>query len=1330
MKKRYIFLTAIFGFINAFAMPTNPVVVSGEMTSKLPETNKMHLTVSDKAIVNWESFSIELGNRVKFIQPNEMSAVLNRVTGNMKSEILGVLEANGHVFLINPQGIIVGKDARIETGAFLGSTLDIADQDFLDQNFLFKGAGVGDIINYGFISTNVGSVTLLGRKVENHCKITSKENFTVALAEEVLLQNDQDNRVYIRAKLLDDENTGFSNLGKITAIRSEIQASNNPYSYAINLEGEITNPSVDEKGKFYLKAEGAKIVVAGKLNQNEITISGQEIKMTENANIHAGNKGVIALDATDQITTNGICRAPSGNISMVKQEKDTIFFHHGTFDVSAPTPGKIYLYTTKLLNTGKLLADSNVEKGGDIRIEALKIIDVEKATISANGEKRGGKIQVLGAERLSTSGRYLATGKEKGGCIQARSNNLIFISPYFDVSSEQSNGDIYLEVAENGKYFALSHTKLFGKISNKTVSLDELVKGFEPLHVIKPLQRQQKLLSVIDSFEIDEKEPLFDKKHLTVYLKEQPIGKYPGAKSALDVNPKRVFDDVGAFEEDEDSLTLLKSEKTLLSAPLGAPLLGADVPFSEYDLIDPNSSGGSGFGTHIVPLRSGNIVVTKPNDDYVALDSGAVYLYNGETRALISTLTGNAINNNVGSGGAIALTNGNFVALSPSWDNGGANGAGAATFGNGITGISGQVDATTSLVGNGMADNVGQSAVALTNGNYVVVSPKWASGGIIVNGKGAATFGNGSTGVKGLVTTANSLVGSTNGDQVGSGGVVALPNGNYVVNSEYWNIPLGNTDVGAVTYCHGTTGLPKGSVTQSNSLHGVIIRDNIGSGGVVALPNSNYVVLSPAWNVTTFSRDEGAATFCRADGSTVGPVNSSNSLVGVAQRDNVGSGGCIALANGNYVVLSPKVDIAAATDKGAATFCTANGFPIGPVNASNSLVGQNTGDEVGSSGIVLPNGNYVVISTNWDSGGFFGQQKGAVTWCSGTTGIPYNESSLNTTVNSSNSLVGVTPGDTLGQGGVVALTNSSYVVSSPNFDLGGATNSGAVTWCKNDGSTIGPVTTSNSLYGGMDNDNVGVKGVVALPNGNYVVPSPNVDQAGVPGSSIGAITCADGTTGIVGMIDATNSILGTTLGDALGAGTIPSVVGVTLPTGYYMIPSGFYDNGAITDAGAAYIGSGTCPITGSISSTNSLLGKQAGPNNLYAIAADDVNYSFIASFLNEGAGRVTIAYVPKPPVPPVPFVFTPEIITLINNTTLAARNELFTYLHSFNEYIENYLAYSYREKVPPMKISIAKGYKNRFYLKNLSIVKKWQTRSLFIRLRKDKTKGLMEEKTL
>ena len=121
--------------------------------------------------------------------------------------------------------------------------------------------------------------------------------------------------------------------------------------------------------------------------------------------------------------------------------------------------------------------------------------------------------------------------------------------------------------------------------------------------------------------------------------------------------------------------------------------------FSEF--VDPHPEPGNGFGYRVSPTSTGNVVIAAPYDDAGGPDAGAVYLFNGATGALISTLTGSSPNDRIGGpdGFVEILSNGNYLVISPRWDNGSATDAGAVTFGNGVTGVSGVVSAANSLVG-------------------------------------------------------------------------------------------------------------------------------------------------------------------------------------------------------------------------------------------------------------------------------------------------------------------------------------------------------------------------------------------------------------------------------------------------------------------------------------------------------------------------------------------------------------------------------------------------------------------------------------------------------
>jgi len=562
------------------------------------------------------------------------------------------------------------------------------------------------------------------------------------------------------------------------------------------------------------------------------------------------------------------------------------------------------------------------------------------------------------------------------------------------------------------------------------------------------------------------------------------------------------------------SIGLVVAAAVLLGGLLGnAVPVAAGVSTAQTDILGPTGSGQ--FGARVVALPSGNIVVTDPSyDSGVITDVGAVYLYNGATRALISTLTGSTAGDQVGSGGVVTLENGNYVVLSPLWSNGAAAHAGAATWGNGTTGIAGVVSVTNSLVGSQTGDFIGAHGVTvLADGNYVVLSPDWDNDGRA--NAGAATWGDGATGVTGVVSVSNSLVGSTAGDQVGSG-VTALAYRNYVVLSPLWNNGV-LTDTGAATWGNGATGIT-GVVSVTNSLVGSTANDQVGLTGVAALANGNYVVLSLYWN-NGLVVDAGAATWGNGMTGITGVITVANSLVGSATGDFIGEE-LTALANGNYVVYSPLWDNGVVTDAGAATWGNGTTGITGVVTVANSLVGSVTDDQVGFA-TALANGNYVVYSLWWNNGAV--ADTGAVTWGNGTTGVTG-------VVNVTNSLVGGASSDQISYYGVRALSNGNYVVSSSLWNNGGVLDAGAATWGNGVSGTTGVVSVTNSLVGDVPFDQVGYE-VAALDNGNYVVRSPYWDNNAA--TDAGAVTWGDGTIGVTGTVTAENSVRGT----AAGGGT-------------------------------------------------------------------------------------------------------------------------------------------------------------------------------------------------
>ncbi|WNO07824.1 YDG domain-containing protein [Teredinibacter sp. KSP-S5-2] len=168
--------------IDSSTLPTGGSVQYGSVSVSENENSLNIKQSSDRAILNWESFSIGSDASVNFLQNSESSVALNRVLGNDPSLIYGSLTANGQVFLLNSNGITFGKGSRIDVGGLVASTSEISDEDFLSGNYEFSSNGNDKgILNEGSIDAEGGYVALLAPTVENEGVISAMLG-TVALA--------------------------------------------------------------------------------------------------------------------------------------------------------------------------------------------------------------------------------------------------------------------------------------------------------------------------------------------------------------------------------------------------------------------------------------------------------------------------------------------------------------------------------------------------------------------------------------------------------------------------------------------------------------------------------------------------------------------------------------------------------------------------------------------------------------------------------------------------------------------------------------------------------------------------------------------------------------------------------------------------------------------------------------------------------------------------------------------------------------------------------------------------------------------------------------------
>ena len=263
------------------ANPTGGSVAAGSASISGTGTSSVTINQSSKiAIINWNTFSIDQGQLTTFIQPSASSAVLNRVTGGGISSLNGTLDANGQVYLINGNGILIGKSGLVNTAGFTASTQDITNSDFLAGKLQFSGASTNGVQNFGTINALGGNIYLIGYTVDNEGALNASSGTVgLAAAQSVLIEQSGSEHVFVDPSptaVKEATADGVTNNGNIAATAAELRAANgNMYALAINNGGTIRATTVtNQGGHVWLTSDSGTIVNTGTVDASATAAKG------------------------------------------------------------------------------------------------------------------------------------------------------------------------------------------------------------------------------------------------------------------------------------------------------------------------------------------------------------------------------------------------------------------------------------------------------------------------------------------------------------------------------------------------------------------------------------------------------------------------------------------------------------------------------------------------------------------------------------------------------------------------------------------------------------------------------------------------------------------------------------------------------------------------------------------------------------------------------------------------------------------------------------------------------------------------------------------------
>jgi filamentous hemagglutinin family protein len=278
----------------ATELPKDGKVVSGTVQIQQNQ-NTLNISQStEKAIINWQSFNVGANDKVNIQQNNASSVLLNRVVGNDPSKILGQVNANGQVYLLNPNGILFGKNSSVTASSFTASTFKMADEDFLKGKYLFSQDNNQSIIeNHGKIQTKTpgGYVALIGANIDQSGLIsTNRGDAILASGQNVQLSVPLSQRIKINVSA-SSLNSNISQNGVIQTKGGQVFIKASSIQNAISsisqkglidssgLKGGdiqlLADHSIDAKGGQFvahsLEGQGGSIIVGRNIETDQLT---------------------------------------------------------------------------------------------------------------------------------------------------------------------------------------------------------------------------------------------------------------------------------------------------------------------------------------------------------------------------------------------------------------------------------------------------------------------------------------------------------------------------------------------------------------------------------------------------------------------------------------------------------------------------------------------------------------------------------------------------------------------------------------------------------------------------------------------------------------------------------------------------------------------------------------------------------------------------------------------------------------------------------------------------------------------------------------------------
>ncbi len=399
---------------------------------------------------SFQDFSVPTGGSATFINPVGNKAIITRVTGNLFSDINGIVNTQGaNFFLINPNGIVFGANAQLNVGqTFVGSTangIDFKDAGGNSYRFgingndaplltinpnavltparLILGGGNGEISTLGTIGTTTdpgkyigligGNVSIDGGRINAVGGLVEVGGLSAAGAVE-----------------LGGDGNSFRVQFPPNVMRSDVSIINGGRIYVPGNGGgdiNITARNIDLSGESNLVSgiveAGTPTTVAGDIKLNatgEVLLSNSYLfnLVDTNSTGTGGNisieAGSISLEGASNLLSGNFGQGDGGNIA-INASNGSVSLQDGAIieslasgvgkagNIAVTAKDNVFLSAANIFNT---VSTDAVGNGGDIAIGATAISLQNGASVIAatSGIGNAGNVTIVAKDAVSLSG--------------------------------------------------------------------------------------------------------------------------------------------------------------------------------------------------------------------------------------------------------------------------------------------------------------------------------------------------------------------------------------------------------------------------------------------------------------------------------------------------------------------------------------------------------------------------------------------------------------------------------------------------------------------------------------------------------------------------------------------------------------------------------------------------------------------------------------------------------------------------------------------------------------------------------------------------------------